>query len=107
DRGKLVECKPVSEIVQAGRKARILFARPLGDAEVNIVFAVAGVKGLTGGMVPGEDIIDTDPQSVSRKQEEIVAEIVGKLAAQGLVPKAVSEGESLERRFLQVTGKET
>ena len=102
DRGKLVECAEVSSITQTGKKVRIVFARNLTDAELGIVLGVSGVKNLSGGM-PGEYIIDTDPGSVGRKQEEVVADIVGKLAASGLVPKAVHEGESLERRFLQVT----
>jgi ABC-type multidrug transport system ATPase subunit len=103
DRGKLVEENSVQNITQAGRKVRMTFARPLGDAEVTMVMSVNGVKGVSGGM-PGEYIVDTDPAAAGRTQEDLVAEIVGKLAAKGLVPKAVQEGESLESRFLQVTG---
>jgi ABC-type multidrug transport system ATPase subunit len=104
DRGKLVECATVSSIVQTNRKTRMLFARPINDAELGVIMAVKGVKGVTGGYMPGEYVIDSDPGSVEREQSDLIAEMVGKLAGMGLVPKAVSEGESLERRFLQVTG---
>ncbi len=101
DKGKLVECNTISHITQTSRKVRMVFAKELPKDLLLAVMKVGGVKNVSSDE-PGIYLIEVDPSS--RKQEEITAEIVGKLAASGMVPKSVSEGESLESRFLAVTG---
>jgi ABC-2 type transport system ATP-binding protein len=104
DRGRLVLSNTIDAVVQRERKVRMVFARALQPAEVEAILAVRGVVAV-GADPSGEVSIGLDLQTAGREQDQVVAEIVGKLAAGGLVPRAVNEGDSLEQRYLQVTGK--
>jgi ABC-2 type transport system ATP-binding protein len=101
DKGHLVECKTVKEITQASRKVRMTFAKELSKDNIQAIQKVNGVKSVSSDE-SGAYMIEIDPSS--RKTDEISAEVVGKLAANGVIPKSVSEGETLESRFLAVTG---
>jgi ABC-2 type transport system ATP-binding protein len=101
DKGHLVECKTVKEITQASRKVRMTFAKELSKDNIQTIQKIDGVKSVSSDEA-GVYMIEIDPSS--RKQEEVSAEVVGKLAASGVIPKTVSEGETLESRFLAVTG---
>ena len=107
DHGKLIECSAVSSIVQASKKVRMSYARALTEPEMDTIKSVRGVTavGKHGSEVENEYMIHFDLEASARKQDEVIAEIVQKLAMNGLVPRSVNEGESLENRFLQVTGK--
>jgi ABC-2 type transport system ATP-binding protein len=101
DRGKLVSCDSVSNITQANRRVRMTFARALAAPELAAVQGVTGVTGVTSA--PDFSVaIELDP-SLGRTQEEMTADIVTKLVAFGLVPRSVSDGDTLEARFLAVT----
>ncbi len=107
DKGKLVECNTVSSIVQTTRKVRFSFARALNPAELTTVRGVLGISDVVDGAEAGDYMVLMDPVAAGRKQEDVIAEVVQKLAAGGLVPRSVSEGASLESRFLEVTGAKT
>jgi len=102
DHGKLVECGEVAALTEAGRKVRMGFPRAMTETELAAVRAVPGVS--TVAADPSEAalyLIDLAP--TERGPQEIVAAIVQALLATGLVPRSVSEGASLEARFLELT----
>jgi ABC-type multidrug transport system ATPase subunit len=103
DEGRLVECNEVSAITQVDKQVRMTFARALTQAEGQKIRSVAGVTGVVMNH-EGEYTIHLDLDRAGRTQEEVIAEIVQKLVASGLVPRSVTEGASLESRFLEVTG---
>jgi ABC-2 type transport system ATP-binding protein len=102
DRGQLEECRTVSDLTQAKGFVRLTFGRPLSAAEVAMLSTLPAVTGV---------VVDTNGEYTLRlsggaeEQDARVGAIVGQLAATGLVPRSVKEGESLEERFLQVTTK--
>jgi ABC-2 type transport system ATP-binding protein len=102
DRGQLKECRTVSDLTQAKGFVRLTFGRPLSAAEVAMLSTLPAVTGV---------VVDTNGEYTLRlsggaeEQDARVGAIVGQLAATGLVPRSVKEGESLEERFLQVTTK--
>jgi ABC-2 type transport system ATP-binding protein len=102
DRGQLKECRTVSELTQAKGFVRLTFGRPLSAAEVAMLSTLPAVTGV---------VVDTNGEYTLRlsggaeEQDARVGAIVGQLAATGLVPRSVKEGESLEERFLQLTTK--
>ena len=103
DKGKLVECNAVAAITQSASLVRMTFARVLLDAELAAVRSCRGVLEVLG---PSENeyTIRFDLRAAARTEDEVIAEIVQRLVAFGIVPRSVSEGVSLESRFLQVTG---
>ncbi len=103
DNGKLVENNTVAALTQASKKLRFTFARALTDAELAAVRKVRGVTQVTVD-TEGEYMVHLDLDSVRRTQDEVTAEIVQSLLLTGAVPRSVSEGASLEARFLEVTG---
>jgi ABC-type multidrug transport system ATPase subunit len=103
DHGRLIECNEVAAITQADKQLRMSFTRALTPAETKKVLEVAGVTSLAMGQ-DNEYTIHLDLQRAGRTQEEVIAEVVQKLVVTGLVPRSISEGASLEDRFLEVTG---
>jgi ABC-type multidrug transport system ATPase subunit len=104
DHGRLVECNEVAAITQADKQLRMSFARALTPAEGRLVMSVAGVTGLTMDR-EGEYTVHIDLAKAGRTQDELIAEVVQKLLPGGLVPRSISEGATLESRFLEVTGQ--
>ena len=104
DRGRLVLSDRVDAVVRKQHKVRMTFTRPLVAEEVALIVGVRGVTAV-GADAGGEVAIGLDLDAAGRAQAEVIAEIVQRLAATGVWPKQVSEGDSLESRFLQVTGK--
>jgi ABC-type multidrug transport system ATPase subunit len=103
DKGRLIECNEVAAITQADKQIRMSFTRALTAPESNKVLEVAGVTSLTMGQ-DNEYTIHIDLGRSGRTQENIITDVVQKLVVTGLVPRSISEGASLEDRFLQVTG---
>jgi ABC-2 type transport system ATP-binding protein len=101
DKGKLVECNAVSAITQAGAKFRMTFARPLADAEVAAIREVPEVSDVSAD-TEGEYTVHLELRD--RAQDQVIADVVQRLVAKGIVPRSVTEGVSLESRFLEVTG---
>jgi ABC-type multidrug transport system ATPase subunit len=103
DKGRLVECNEVSAITQADKQIRMTFARALNPPEYRKVLEVSGVTEVTMDR-EGEYTVHLDLPRARRTQEEVIADIVQKLLPGGLVPRSITEGASLEDRFLEVTG---
>ena len=106
DKGNLVECSSVAHIVGAAKKVRMSFARKLTGAEVAAIQSVAGVTevGQHGSLDENHYVVNLDLDRAQRKQEEVVGEIVQKLVMTGAIPRSITDGDSLENRFLEVTG---
>ncbi len=101
DRGVLKECRSVAELTQATGIVRLSFGRQLTDAEQARVTALSGVAHVS---------VDTQNEYTlelkledGQGSEQIIAQVVASLAQQGLVPRSVKEGASLEEKFLEVT----
>ncbi len=103
DHGHLVECDTMAALTGSSKKLRMTFARPLTPAEFDTVRKVRGVTGLTLD-TEGEYTLGLDLEAARRTQDDLVAEVVQKLLTTGVVPRSISEGSSLESRFLEVTG---
>jgi ABC-type multidrug transport system ATPase subunit len=103
DHGRLVECNEVAAITRADQQIRMTFARALTPAESRKILEVPGVTDLTVD-AENEYTLHLDLPRVGRKQDEVIADVVQKLLPGGLVPRSISEGASLESRFLEVTG---
>jgi ABC-type multidrug transport system ATPase subunit len=100
DRGKLVLAGEVAALTDAGKIARLVFARALTSQEEAIVKGAPDVKSVRAGGGEHELVVE-----LAGEVEPAVAEIVKRLAGAGIVPRAVERGESLESRFLQLTRK--
>ena len=101
DKGVLKECRSVAELTETSGIVRFTFGKHLSEAEQSQLESLPGVAGVT---------VDTqDEYSVEIKPaegqsvQELIAALVGALAAKGLVPRSVKEGASLEEKFLEVT----
>ena len=51
----------------------------------------------------GEYNLEVTPPA-GQTQEQLIGNLVSELAKQGIVPRSVKEGASLEEKFLEVTG---
>jgi ABC-type multidrug transport system ATPase subunit len=102
DHGKLVENRTIAEITQSTGHVRFTFGRRLVDAEMSIVKAQPNVGDVTVD-TQGEYTVELKP-SASQTSEQIIGALVSELAKNGLVPRSVKEGASLEEKFLEVTG---
>lgn len=102
DHGRLVECNEVAAITRADKQIRMSFVRALTPAESAKVLEVAGVTEVTKD-TETDYTFHLDLPRARRTQDEVIAEVVQKLLPSGLVPRSISEGASLESRFLEVT----
>jgi ABC-type multidrug transport system ATPase subunit len=101
DRGVLKACRSVAELTEATGIVRLTFGRALTDAEQARVSALPGVSRVSVD-TQNEYTLDLkldDGQST----QDVIAQVVASLAQQGLVPRSVKEGASLEEKFLEVT----
>lgn len=103
DKGKLVAHDSIANLTQSSMKIRISFARPLKTNEAAAIRQVSGITKITGD-TENEYTLHMDLRAARRTQDEVIGEVMKKLLEAGLVPRSVSEGASLESRFLEVTG---
>jgi len=105
DHGKLLECNTVASITQAGKHVRMTFARQPFPHELDLARGVEGVTDIT----PESAVDITLHLNLvgGRTQDQVITEVVQRLAGVGLIPRAIQEGTTLEAKFLQVTGART
>jgi ABC-type multidrug transport system ATPase subunit len=99
--GKLVECKSVAELTEAKGVVRMMFGRKLSDADLAKLKALPGV---------GDVEVDTSNEysidlklSAGQTTDQLIGQLVSELAKNGIVPRSVKEGASLEEKFLEAT----
>jgi ABC-type multidrug transport system ATPase subunit len=101
DKGLLKECRSIAELTEVKGVVRFHFGRKLTDAERDGLLRLPGVH--------GADVDTQDEYTVhiqppeGQTVQQLIAALVGALAGQGLVPRSVKEGASLEEKFLEVT----
>jgi ABC-type multidrug transport system ATPase subunit len=102
DVGKLVECRSVAELTESKGVVRMTFGRKLGELEWALLRQQPGVVAVHVD-TQGEYNLEVQPAN-GQTQEQLIGVLVAELAKQGLVPRSVKEGASLEEKFLEVTG---
>jgi ABC-type multidrug transport system ATPase subunit len=103
DRGRLVAAGAVADLTAGSRELDMRLSRPLDDAEIARLTAAAPVDAIDAGNAPeyalrlrlGPDL-DWDAA---------VGLVLKALLDIGVVPRHLHEGRSLERHFLEVTGR--
>ncbi|HEU0031101.1 MAG TPA: ABC transporter ATP-binding protein [Kofleriaceae bacterium] len=101
DKGVLKECRSVAELTEHRGTVRMTFLRKLTDPELAKLKQMPGITDVTVD-TQGEYSIDIEPPD-GQAVEQFIGTIVATLAQQGLVPRSVKEGASLEEKFLEVT----
>jgi ABC-type multidrug transport system ATPase subunit len=102
DVGKLVECKSVAELTEFKGVVRMTFGRKLTELEWAVLRQQPGVVNVTVD-TQGEYNLEVAPPA-GQTQDQLIGTLVSELAKQGIVPRSVKEGASLEEKFLEVTG---
>jgi ABC-2 type transport system ATP-binding protein len=102
DQGKLKECRSMAELTASRGVVRLTFGRKLTDAEVAIVRGQPGVTKIAVDSRNEYSVEMTPPAGQTPEQQ--VGLLVSELAKQGLVPRSVKEGASLEEKYLELTG---
>lgn len=103
DKGQLKIAGSVHDITRKGRMIELVTSRPLGDGERVHLRTLPGV----------EDLEDRGPQRYRFKlaipdgqsADDTVMAVMRAVLDAGVVPRAMSEGNSLEEFFLSVTGE--
>jgi ABC-2 type transport system ATP-binding protein len=100
DKGKLVTWSKVKDLTQSDTVQRMTFARPLTQAEIEGVKAIAGVRDVEQD---GETAYKIHIDMHAKPPEQLSAEIVGKLVATGAIPRKIEDGVALEQKFVELT----
>jgi ABC-type multidrug transport system ATPase subunit len=101
DRGKLKECRSIAELTETKGIVRFSFGKRLDEKELALLEKLPGVTG-TSVDTQDEYSVDIKPAD-GQTTQQLIASLVAALAGQGLVPRSVKEGASLEEKFLEVT----
>lgn len=111
DHGRLVLADSVDAITRAGREYDMTLSRPLQDGEVERLCRPAGVRSITQTAASGQDqktaaryLVTLDLTGTDNDSDAVIAALLGDLLAMDITPRRLTEGRSLENRFLQVTG---
>ncbi len=102
-KGSLVRAGSVDDITRQGRIVELTFARPLTDGERGTLRALAGVASIEDRGPQRYRVHLAIPDGVAA--EATVLAVMRAVLDLGLVPRAMSEGNSLEEVFLSVTGE--
>ncbi len=102
DKGRLVKAGSMREFLGGGHTVRILFNK---SADASLIASIRAVREVTsveadkqGGLEIHFDLGE------GQDKDAVVAAILGKASALGLIPRTIEEGQRLEDRFLAVTG---
>jgi ABC-type multidrug transport system ATPase subunit len=102
DKGALRIAGPVDVITRQSRLLEVETSRPLDDAERALLLAVPGVGGLEERGPRRYRLQLSLPEESSA--DAALTLVVRTLLDRGIAPRALSQGNSLEEFFLQVTG---
>jgi ABC-2 type transport system ATP-binding protein len=103
DEGKVVNCGSVAELTSGSRELDMRLSRALGDVEVERLSGLPGIVAIDAAQAP-EYRLRLD-LSGGRDWDQAVGRVLQALLELGAVPRSLHEGKSLERHFLDVTGK--
>jgi len=103
DHGKLVTAGPVAALTSAGRELDVRLSRALDEAELGRLRALPAVVAIQA-KAPPDYVLRLD-LSGGADWDAVVGRVLAMLLELGVVPRRLSEGQSLERHFLEVTGK--
>jgi ABC-2 type transport system ATP-binding protein len=99
--GKLVEYKTIAELTEHKGVVRMTFGRKLVEKELALLKSQPGVGDVTVDTA-NEYSIDLKLAS-GQTTEQLMGSIVSELAKNGLIPRSVKDGASLEEKFLEAT----
>ena len=103
DGGKLVVAGTVEEITRSAKELELELPRALTPEEEAALLGIEGVKGI-GGRGVGRYMLTLDSGAARDGTDAIIATILRRLLESGITPRRVYEGQSLEARFLKLTG---
>ena len=103
DHGKLVTSGPVAALTSAARELDLRLSRALSEEELARLRTLPSVVAVAA-KVPPEYVIKLNLSDGS-DWDAVVGRVLATLLEAGAVPRRLSEGQSLERHFLEVTGK--
>jgi ABC-2 type transport system ATP-binding protein len=101
DNGLLKECRGMAELTETKGVVRFTFATKLTDAQRKLLEKIPGVAGVSVD-TQAEYSVEMRPDA-GKTVDQLLCDIVIALAQNGLVPRTVREGTSLEEKFLEVT----
>lgn len=102
DKGKVKAAGSVDEITREGHMIEVETSRPLADGELAALGALNGVS-VVADRGPRRYRV-TLALAPAQSADEVIAAVLRRLLDDGVTPRALSEGNSLEEFFLQVTG---
>lgn len=110
--GNLVLTGSVDEITRADREYDLCLSRPLQNSELERLSSIEGVRnikmlshqGANHGKGSAEYLVTLDLSGDHIDQDAVIAAILRRVLDMGVTPRKLSEGHSLERHFLEVTG---
>lgn len=101
--GKLVRADAMDEITSAGQLIRIVLSEALPEAAKHDLMLIPGVLDVTQTADEAFNVTVEAPDAAAKK--ELLRAIQKCLVAtHDLIPRSLSEGDSLEARFLDMTG---
>jgi len=112
DHGKLVLAGPVDAITRTGREYNLFLSRPLQENELENLSSLGGVRDLKAITVMGNTqskesasyLVTLDLSGDHTNQDDVLAALLRSILDMGITPRKITEGRSLESRFLEVTG---
>ena len=105
DHGKLVTAGPVAALTAAARELDLRLPRVLSEEELGKLRALPSVVSVAATAPPDYQLKFN--LSDGADWDAAVGRVLACLLEVGVVPRRISEGQSLERHFLEVTGKST
>jgi ABC-2 type transport system ATP-binding protein len=103
DRGRLVAAGTVAELTSDSRVLDLRLSRVLESGEIALLANLAGVVSVDVDDAPDYTLkLDL---SDGLDWNDVVASVLRALLDANVVPRSLREGQSLEHRFLEVTGK--
>jgi ABC-type multidrug transport system ATPase subunit len=103
DKGKLVRADSMESVTSAGHLVRIVLGSPVTDAALEDLRALPGVVEVES-TEPTAFNVTLDVVGPEAKNAALKAIQTCLITAHDLIPRSLTEGDSLEARFLDMTG---